>query len=79
MAARRACSLEDSILDRMLDSRLLGLKTFAMGGHLLLTDWLYAFSIALYKKDIRANASKKKEDAELKIDVKGLRRKECPR
>jgi hypothetical protein len=34
-----ACSLEDSILDRMLDSRLLGLNTFAMDGHLLLMDW----------------------------------------
>jgi hypothetical protein len=40
MAVRRACSLDDSILDKMLDSRLLGLNTLAMDGHLSL--WIIA-------------------------------------
>jgi hypothetical protein len=36
MAIRRAYSFEDSILDRMLASRVLGLNTFPMGWYLCL-------------------------------------------
>jgi hypothetical protein len=43
IAVRLACSLEDSILERILDSRLLGLKTFAMDGHLWLMELVLAF------------------------------------
>jgi hypothetical protein len=50
MACRRACSLEDSIFDRILDSRLLGLNTFAMAGHLSLMDSSLALSVLLIKK-----------------------------
>jgi hypothetical protein len=66
MASRRACSFEDSILDRMLDSRLLGLNTFAMAGHLLLMDSSLTF-IAVFIKKILGPLQAKKGDVDLKI------------
>jgi hypothetical protein len=58
IAVRRACSFDDSILDRILDSRLLGLKTFAMIDHLSLMDCSLP-TLALYKKMVGPMQAKK--------------------
>ena len=45
----RACSLEDSILDRILDSRVLGRKILPMAYHLL-----YVINFKIHCEDIAA-------------------------
>jgi hypothetical protein len=50
IANLRACSLEDSILDRMLDSRELGRKTLPMAYHLL-----YVIKLNFIVKILRHN------------------------
>jgi hypothetical protein len=64
--ARRACSLEDSILERMLDSRLLGLNTFAMDGHLLLMDSYSPSDVSLYKEVVPDHCKQKKGGGQFK-------------
>jgi len=42
IASRRWCSLDDSIFDKMFDSRELGRNTFPMACHLLLQVQLFS-------------------------------------